>query len=214
MSGTGVKRCAPSRTAGAAEEVHTSVNKKNGAERADSQGEPEVRQILATTRDRVGEILETTDRAVAEILDTANAEAEKVVAEAHEQATRAVNAKMERISSLIEGVLAKAGTLDSEFEQMKDLVAQTADSLADDLGILKGEQAPSDAEQATAAAATEAAADGQGADDRAEAVKLLAIQMIATGHSAERASERLRSEFNVEDPAAVLAEIGAPLDES
>jgi cell division septum initiation protein DivIVA len=188
----------------------TSVDKKNGAEQDSSQGEPEVRQILATTRDRVGEILETTDRAVAEILETANAEAEKVVAEAHEQATRAVNAKMERISSLIEGVLAKAGTLDSEFEQMKGLVAQTADSLAEDLGILKA-QTPAEAEPKQAASSEPA---GQVDDDRAEAVKLLAIQMIATGHSAERASERLRTEFHVEDPAAVLAEIGAPLDQS
>jgi serine phosphatase RsbU (regulator of sigma subunit) len=188
------------------------VNEKNG-ERANPDGEPEVRQILATTRDRVAEILETTDRAVAEILETANTEAEKVVAEAHEQATRAVNAKMERISNLIEGVLAKAGTLDSEFEQMRELVDNTVDSLADDLGILKPASAPADAVAAQAEPARAPSADGQGTDDRAEAIKLLAIQMIATGHSVERASERLRAEFNVDDPAAVLAEIGAPVDQ-
>ena len=187
------------------------MNEKDGAQRANADGEPEVRQILATTRDRVAEILETTDRAVAEILETANAEAEKVVAEAHEQATRAVNAKMERISSLIEGVLAKAGTLDSEFEQMRGLVDKTVDSLADDLGILKS-PAPQPAPAAPAAEHV-SGADGQGDDDRAEAIKLLAIQMIATGHSAKRASERLKSEFQVEDPASVLASIGAPIEE-
>ena len=186
------------------------MDKKNGA---DGQNEPEVRQILATTRDRVAEILETTDRAVAEILETANAEAEKVVAEAHEQATRAVNAKMERISGLIEGVLAKAGTLDSEFGQMRELVQQTADSLAEDLGLVEAATEASKPADRDVAAAPAAPTDGKVPDDRAEAVKLLAIQMIATGHSVERASERLRSEFNVEDPAAVLAEIGAPVDQ-
>jgi hypothetical protein len=179
------------------------VKEKNGGEPAPIENAPEVRQILATTRDRVAEILEATDHAVAEILETANSEAEKVVAEAHEQATRAVNAKMERISRLIEGVLAKAGTLDSEFEQMRGLIDQTAAALAADLGV---PQAPPSADSSPAA-------DGDSDIDRAEAIKLLAMQMIATGHSAQRARERLRSEFQVEDPDAVLAEIGAPLDD-
>jgi hypothetical protein len=179
------------------------VKEKNGGEPAPIENAPEVRQILATTRDRVAEILETTDRAVAEILETANSEAEKVVAEAHEQATRAVNAKMERISSLIEGVLAKAGTLDSEFEQMRGLIDQTAAALAADLGVSPPPQSSTDAKPA---------AQGDPDVERAEAIKLLAMQMLATGHSAQRARERLRSEFHVEDPDAVLAEIGAPLD--
>jgi hypothetical protein len=178
------------------------VKEKNGGGPVSAENEPEVRQILATTRDRVAEILETTDRAVAEILETANSEAEKVVAEAHEQATRAVNAKMERISSLIEGVLAKAGTLDSEFEQMRGLIDQTAAALAADLGV------PQPPQSGNAKPPQHSDPDAE----RAEAIKLLAMQMIATGHSAEHARERLRSEFQVEDPDAVLAEIGAPLD--
>ena len=194
---------------------------KNGAEPAKGDGEPGVHQVLATTQQRVAEILEATDRAAAEILEAANAEAERVVAEAHAQATEAVNAKMERVTSLIEDVLAKAGTVDSEFEQLRGLVGKSTDALAKELGIeepAEARPAPSRSFESveqelaeTVASVEEQVADLNAADDRAEAVKLLAIQMIATGHSAERASERLKSEFHVEDPAAVLEAIGAPL---
>jgi ABC-type transporter Mla subunit MlaD len=195
------------------------VNEKNGA--AAKQGsEAGVHQILTTTKERVAEILETTDRAAAEIVDAANAEAERVVAEAHAKATEAVNAKMERVSTLIEDVMAKAGTLGGEFEQLHELVRASTDALADELGVAKPAPRPArtleEVEQelaATVASVEEQVGELDNSDDRAEAVKLLAIQMIATGHSAERASERLKSEFHVADPAAVLAEIGAPLSE-
>jgi malate/lactate dehydrogenase len=196
------------------------------------EGDAGFHQVLATTQERVAEILESTDRAAAEIVEAAKAEAERVVAEAHAQATEAVNAKMERISSLVEDVLARAGTLDSEFEQLRGLVRQSAEELAKELGIDRVESpqggAPSEREDAQAPGKAFERAEAElaemiesveaqvarldDADDRAEAVKLLAIQMIATGHSAERASERLKTEFNVEDPEAVLASIGAPVN--
>jgi cell division septum initiation protein DivIVA len=206
-------------------EVQFQVATKSG-EPAKTDSDPGVHQVLATTQERVAGILEATDRAAAEIVDAANAEAERVVAEAHAQATEAVNAKMDRISSLIEGVLAQAGTVDTELDQLRSLVRESTEALATELGI---DAAAEPAEEARAAApaleaaeqelaATVASVEEQVAeldetDDRAEAVKLLAIQMIATGHSAERASERLKSEFHVEDPAAVLASIGAPVNE-
>jgi len=183
-----------------------------------------VHQVLATTQKRVAEILEATDRAAAEIVEAAKAEAASVVAEAHAQATEAVNAKMERVSTLIENVLAKAGTLDAEFEQLRGLVRESSDALAADLGIEKP-AAPSEESRksfeaaekelaATIDSVQEQVAELDSTDDRSEAVKLLAIQMIATGHSAERASERLKSEFHVEDPDAVLASIGAPVPQA
>ena len=196
---------------------------------ATKDGEPDagnretgVHRVLSTTQERVADILQATDRAASEIIDAANAEAERVVAEAHAQATEAVNAKMDRVTSLIEDVLAKAGTLDNEFEQLRGLVHESTTALAQELGIEPAEpraaETPSfeavERELAeTVASVEEKVADLDEADDRAEAVKLLAIQMIATGHSAERASERLKSEFHVEDPAAVLESIGAPLEE-
>ena len=198
---------------------------KNGAEPGKADAEHGVHQVLATTQKRVAEILEATDRAAAEIVEAARAEAAGVVAEAHAQATDAVNAKMGRVSTLIENVLAKAGTLDAEFEQLRGLVRESSDALAADLGIERP-AAPSEetsrksfeaAEQELAAtidSVQEQVAELDSSDDRTEAVKLLAIQMIATGHSAERASERLKSEFHVEDPDAVLASIGAPVPQA
>jgi hypothetical protein len=199
------------------------VATKNGAEPS-SGGEQGVHQVLATTQERVAEILEATDRAAAEILDAANVEAERVVAEAHAQATEAVNAKMERVSSLIEDVMAKAGTVDNEFEQLRGLVRDSTEALAKELGIEQpSEPAPEERPRSfeaveqelaeTVESVEEQVAQLDSSDDRAEAVKLLAIQMIATGHSAKRASERLKSEFQVEDPASVLASIGAPVEE-
>lgn len=183
---------------------------KNGGVPAQPEGEPEVHSILATTKERVAEILAATDRAASEIVDAANSEAEKVVADAHKQATEVVNAKIERLSGLIENVLAKAGTLDSEFEQLRGLIEQSNDSLADELGVQAHERPLGAADSsAVETAPTPQGRPGGGDDERAEAVKLLAIQMLATGHSSERARERLRTEFQVEDPEAVLAEIGA-----
>ena len=189
----------------------------NGGD-AEPEAPPEVHSILDTTKDRVAEILAATDRAATGIVEAAKAEAQEVVAEAHRQATEVVDSRMQRISTLIERLLAKAGTLDSEFEQLRDLVRQSNDALAEELGLSPQRQPAQPAsEPEPAPVATQPAAVGQptaaATDVRAEAVKLLAIQMIATGHSVERASERLKSEFQVKDPAAVLAEIGAPLDQ-
>ena len=193
---------------------------KNGGEPGKGDGEPGVHQVLATTQERVAEILEATDRAAAEIVDAANAEAERVVAQAHAQATEAVNAKMERVSKLIEDVLAKAGTLDGQFEQLRGLVQESTAALAQDLGIDQPAQPEVESKSfeaveqelaETVQSVEEQVAQLDESDDRTEAVKLLAIQMIATGHSAERASERLRSEFQVENPDAVLESIGAPV---
>jgi hypothetical protein len=117
--------------------------------------------------------------------------------------------------------MAKAGTVEDDFEQLRGLVRQSTESLAAELGIQpparpaaspKLEETERELAQ-TMAAVEERVAELDNSDDRADAVKLLAIQMIATGHSAARASERLRTEFHVEDPAAVLAEIGAPVEE-
>jgi hypothetical protein len=201
------------------------VADKNGAEPGKADAEHGVHQVLATTQARVAEILEATDRAATEIVEAAKAEAASVVAEAHAQATEAVNAKMERVSTLIENVLAKAGTLDGEFEQLRGLVRESSDALAADLGLEKPSPPPEQPSRksfeaaekelaATIDSVQEQVAELDSTDDRAEAVKLLAIQMIATGHSAERASERLKAEFQVEDPEAVLASIGAPVSQA
>ena len=75
-----------------------------------------------------------------------------------------------------------ATTLESEIDGLRKLIDRSMDGLAKDLGI-------------------EADDDRPGGDrNRSEAVKVLAAQLIASGHTPEEAEQRLIDEFGVEDP--------------
>ena len=114
-----------------------------------------------------------------------------------------------------------ATTLESEIDGLRKLIDRSMDGLAKDLGI-EAESVKAQAPKAEQPAARERAdaadSDDDGGDeddddrpggdrDRSEAVKVLAAQLIASGHTPEEAEQRLIDEFGV-DPSHALEATG------
>lgn len=160
-----------------------------------------VNEVLKTTKDRVAELLAVTERATGDIMDSANAEAERLVRETHSRAERLAEERMDRISKLTEDVMAKASTLDREVEQLRSLMRQSVQTLADELGV---DAAPT---RPTPVFSSDAVVGSQINGEHSQAVRVLASQLLAAGNSPEEVEDRLREEFGIEDPEALLDEL-------
>ncbi len=181
-----------------------------GAEASGGQ----VKGVLSTTEERVSEILAATERAAAAIVEAANAEAEQIVRATHARAENLAQSRVERIDSVAEAVLAKASALEGEIDGLRDLIYKSIERLAEELRIEVRTTEPATppvAEEPQPSANGSRLSDDMRASakrDRSAAVRLLATQMIAAGHTRDEAERRLREEFGVKDPAAALDSIG------
>jgi hypothetical protein len=203
------------------------------AEVADVAGD-DIRGLMQTIRDRVSEVLVATERAATDVVKAANADADRIVRDTHANAKKLADARIEKIGSLIDSVADKASTLDGEIDGLRELVEKSIEALGKDLGVeaetaktaLPDVSSPngsadasptsgSDAdpevetEEPSGSVATEEAKPREkGGRDRSEAVRVLAAQMLAAGHSPEEAERRLTEEFGVEDPSFALSSAG------
>lgn len=160
-----------------------------------------VNAVLKTTQERVVELLEVTERATGDILDSANSEAERLVRETHSRAERLAEERMDRIATLTEDVMAKASSLDREVDQLRSLMRESVKTLAGDLGIA------SRSTQATPVFSNDVVVGSQISGEHSQAVRVLASQLLAAGNSADEVEDRLREEFGIDDPRALIDDL-------
>ena len=200
----------------------TDEDRDVSSDEGDAAGD-DIRGLMRTTRKRVSEVLLATEQAATDVVEAANADAERIVRDTHESAKKLADERMAKVNTVVDQVAKKVKTLDSEVDGLRRLIDKSMDGLAKDLGLeadaVKA-QAPS-VEQPTARERTDTADSeddggddddddrpGGGDRDRSEAVKVLAAQLIASGHTPEEAEQRLIDEFGVEDPSHALEATG------
>lgn len=98
----------------------------------DTQG---LTPMLESTSGRVQEVLRATDQAAEEILRGAQADAERYVREAKERAERLTHERMDRIAALTEDLMAQAGTIHRQAQDLRIALSETLTKLSDELGL-------------------------------------------------------------------------------
>ena len=182
-----------------------------GAEASGGQ----VKGVLSTTEERVSEILAATERAAAAIVEAANAEAEQIVRARRTPGRRTWLSRGSSGSTRWpRRCWRRRARSKVRSNGLRDLIYKSIERLAEELRIEVRTTEPATppvAEEPRPSANGSRLSDDMRASakrDRSAAVRLLATQMIAAGHTRDEAERRLREEFGVKDPAAALDSIG------
>ena len=180
------------------------------------------KELRATTAERLEAIVEAAERAAEGVIDDAEAQARRYLTQARTEADRITDRRMEDLSHMIGVLLDQADSVQREAERMQTLLEEAKFRI-------EPEQPDGGKE---AASGREQPAPSRGAAPRLRAVthpeepapvpeakpadaagaRLLATQMAVSGNSREEIEQRLRSQFEIEDPSPVLDAILGPED--
>jgi len=165
---------------------------------------------VASAAERIGAIVEAAERAAESVIDDAEAQARRYLEETRAEADREAAERRGSQAELIASLLAEAEALREQAGQMVESLRRAEDELG---GKPRSESGPERrAESARASHLAAVANPGEERGGGLAGARLLATQMAVSGSSREEISQRLKSGFEIEDPAAILDAILGPED--
>ncbi len=170
----------------------------NGPE--DERGEPQDSPVV-----RVETVLEAAERAAAEIRRDAQEWAERHMAEARLRADELVSQRVEELSGITDELLAVAQAVARQSEDLVRALDATRDR-ALRASLRRREDMGSNRREIEPAPRSVDPLDPIGSVSHG--ARLLATQMAVAGSNRETIAGRLRREFGVDDPGAILDEAG------
>lgn len=179
-------------------------------------------QLRATTAQRLEAIVEAAERAAEGVIDDAEAQARRYLTQARAEADRITDRRMEDLSHMIDVLLDRADSLQSEAERMQTLLEEAKFRIDPEQPEAGKEAAPEPKDPEEPAPLREpprlravthpeepAPAPTAPQNDAAGA-RLLATQMAVSGSSREEIEQRLRNRFEIEDTKPILDAILGP----
>lgn len=151
---------------------------------------------------RLETIVEAAERAATTVIDDAEQEARRQIEEAHARADRIVAERLRDLADVLDppgGAGGREPGSTGRREQHLRAVDVGAEQERDE-----------DREEPEPAQEEEQAAPSASRRDAAAGARLLATQMAVSGAAREEIEQRLRSGFEIEDPAAILDAILGP----
>jgi vacuolar-type H+-ATPase subunit H len=178
----------------------------------------EISPLLATTSQKVESILKSTNEAAEEIREDARNEARQFLAQARQRAERLTRERMDRIATVTEDLLQQASAVQEQAAALRVALEQATAELSSDLGA--GRPGAADRQAASAKTEQEGRRGVFGRRKRrnlpsrhqgeiSEGVRVLALQQLTAGADRETIEARLRADFGIEDPSAILESIEA-----
>ncbi len=159
-------------------------------EDATDRGSTGLGDVVANVGERVQEILDAAERIAGDIRAEAEAAADRYLRERRQEAERAVEDGVREFTNLTQSLSGRVETLQREASALVEALEQARRSLA---GFAEGvEPHP------------EAATDAAPAEKIPEQAILRATQMAVAGIERTEIELMLRTEFGVEDPAALI----------
>jgi cell division septum initiation protein DivIVA len=179
----------------------------------------EISPLLATTSQQVESILKTTNEAAEQIREDARNEARQFLAQARQRAERLTTERMDRIARVTEDLLQQASAVQEQAAALRVALEQATAELSSDLGAGR----PGAAEGQAAREEKTEQEGRRGVFGRrkrrnlpsrqqgeiSEGVRVLALQQLTAGADRETIEARLRADFGIEDPSAILESIEA-----
>jgi hypothetical protein len=156
----------------------------------------ELGDVVANVGDRVQEILDAAERIAGEIRAEAEAAADRYLRERRQEAERALEEGVREFTNLTQSLSVRVETLQREASALVEGLEQARRSLT---RFAEGVERP-----------PEAATDPAPAEKIPEQAILRATQMAVAGIERGEIEVMLRTEFGVEDPAAVMDRMLGP----
>jgi len=174
------------------------------------KSQPNPRPLVTSAAERIGAIVEAAERAAESVIDDAEAQARTYLEESRAEADREAAERRSTQAGLIASLLAEAEALREQAGQMVESLRRAEDELA---GKRRSGDAPEPRPEPARASHLAAVADPDETRGGSLAgARLLATQMAVSGSSREEIEQRLKSGFEIDDPAAILDAILGPED--
>jgi hypothetical protein len=170
-------------------------------EDAAGRGPTELADVVANVGERVQEILDAAERIAADIRAEAEAAADRHLRERRQEAERAVEQGVREFTNLTQSLSVRVETLQREASALVEALEQARRSL---VGFAQG------VEQRPDAPTPEPPTDTPPPERIPEQATLRATQMAVAGVERTEIEVMLRTEFGVEDPAAVIDRMLGP----
>ncbi|MEK6277154.1 MAG: hypothetical protein AABM29_03975 [Actinomycetota bacterium] len=189
-----------------------------------------VQEILRTTNEAAEQIRRDARNEAREFVEEARKEAREFVEEARNRAERLTNERMERIAKLTEDLLQQASAvqeqaatlrvalekatiaIDNEVEEIAGLDTEASEVGDDEEDQQQEEETSSTSESGLRARfgrRRRKPVAPQETSGVSEGVRVLALQQLIAGADRETIETRLREDFGIEDPKAILESIEA-----
>ncbi|HEX5609845.1 MAG TPA: hypothetical protein VFX45_07125 [Solirubrobacterales bacterium] len=176
--------------------------------REKSQATP--RPLVASAAERIGAIVEAAERAAESVIDDAEAQARQYLDESRAEADREAAERRSAQAELIASLLAEAEALREQAGQMVESLRRAEEELAGKPGSGDGSEARTETARASHLSAVADPEEERGGS--LAGARLLATQMAVSGSSREEIALRLKTGFEIDDPAAILDAILGPED--
>lgn len=155
---------------------------------------------MSSVGERVESVLEAAERAAADIRRDAEQWAQQHMEKTRRHADELAAQRVQELSSITDDLLARAQALARHSDELVDAVDAARRR------VLRGLPSAGDQEQANGAPGSTDPGPIPAGAASSPGIRLLARQMAIAGASKEKIEIRLKEEFGIEDPSAILDE--------
>jgi hypothetical protein len=184
------------------------------------EGGDEASAVIADTNKEVRQVLESADDAAEKIREEAREEARQFVEDARRRAEELTTEQIDQVTKVSEQVLGELSALQGQLASLRQAYNESIRAMSAKLGVEEtsevwdaqrnGEPAPEEQSEMKRRLGRrqrrkEPAAEPEGIS---EGARLLALQQLMAGVDANVIESRLKKEFGIENPGAILEWMG------